>query len=70
MKTDTHLTEAFGRLIAKDLSDWYVPGLEIAVVRTDKTDTKVGACVLISLSNTADRILYAIRATDLPSMQT
>ena len=49
MKTDTHLTEEFHRLVTTSMDDWHVPGLAIAVIHEDKVDTKVGACVLTVL---------------------
>ena len=69
MKTDTHLTEAFDRLVAKSIRDWHVPGLAIAVVHANQIDAKVDACVLVLLYKTADRITHAIRVTVLPNIQ-
>lgn len=54
MKTDTHLTEEFDCLVTKCMHDWHVPGLAIAVIREDTVDAKVGACLLVSLCDTAD----------------
>ena len=45
MKTDTHLTEEFDRLVERSMHDWHVPGLAIAVIREKTVDAKVGACV-------------------------
>lgn len=54
MKNHTHLTEEFNRLVTKCMQDWQVPGLAIAVIRENTVDAKVGACLLISLCDTAD----------------
>lgn len=51
MKTDTHITEEFDRLVTKCMHDWHVPGLAIAVIRENTVDAKVGAPILVSLYN-------------------
>ena len=61
MKTETHLIEAFHRLVAKSMRDWHVPGLVIAGVCGDRIDAKVGACVFVRLYNTADGPTFAIQ---------
>ena len=59
MKNDTHLIEAFHRLVAKSMCDWHVPGLAIAVVCGNKIEAKVGACVFVRLYNNADGLTFA-----------